>query len=131
MTEHSSPADQDPVLRVVMMPRDTNAYGTIFGGVILSYLDQAAFIGARRVAKGPYVTVAMDAIEFRHPVLVGDVLTYYASVVHIGRTSIRLRVSVFADPADDTRPYHQVTEGEIVLVAVDADRRPRPIQPDR
>jgi acyl-CoA hydrolase len=120
--------DGELALRVVMRPKDTNPYGTIFGGTLLSLLDQAAFIGAWRLAKHIFVTVAMDAIEFKKPVMVGDVLSFFTKVVAMGRTSIRQRVSVWADPLRGDRPYHKVTEGEIVLVAVDEERNPIPIQ---
>src|SRR6516165_12378401 len=97
----------DPYLaiQVVMMPRDTNPHGTIFGGVILSYLDQAGAIGARHQvaqAGGPVpmlVTVAMNRVEFKRPVLIGDVVSFRTRLVRIGRTSITMQVSVDAERA--------------------------------
>src|SRR6516162_3374977 len=127
----------DPYLaiQVVMMPRDTNPHGTIFGGVILSYLDQAGALGARREvvrAGGPLpvlVTVAINRVEFRQPVLVGDVVRFLTRLVRIGRTSVTVHINVEAERAGQTL---QVTEAEAVYVAVDAtgpERRPVPLLP--
>lgn len=122
-------------IQVVMMPRDTNPHGTIFGGVILSYIDQAAAIGARREvirAGGPQpflVTVAMNRVEFHRPVLVGDVVRFLTRLVRMGRTSITMHVAVEADRDSETL---QVTEAEVVYVGVDlnhAERRPVPLLP--
>jgi acyl-CoA thioesterase YciA len=120
---------REPAIRVVMMPRDTNAVGTIFGGVLLSYIDQAAFIGAREVAAHRYVTVAMNAVEFKEPVFVGDVLSFYAELVKMGRTSIRVRITVWAERFASPGPRIRVTEAEVVLVAVDENRQAIPIAP--
>ena len=122
-------------IQVVMMPRDTNPLGSIFGGVILSYLDQAGAIGARReVVKAgggqPFlVTVALNRVEFHQPVLVGDVVRFLTRLVKIGRTSITMHVSVEAER--DGRVL-QVTEAEAVYVGVDAagpERKPVPLLP--
>ena len=80
-----------------MMPRDSNAHGTIFGGVLLSYIDQAGAVGAREHAPHRYVTVAMDSVQFREPVYVGDVLSFFTAVKRVGRTSITMRVCVQAE----------------------------------
>ena len=118
-----------------MMPRDTNPHGTIFGGVILSYLDQAGAIGARREvsrAGGPLpflVTAAMNKVEFHHPVLVGDVVRFLTRRVRIGRTSITMQVMVEVERGDQVI---QVTEAEVVYVGIDPDspeRRPTPLLP--
>lgn len=120
-----------------MMPRDTNPHGTIFGGVILSYLDQAGAIGGRREvarAGGPLpflVTVAINKVEFHQPVLVGDVVRFLTRLVRIGRTSITMQVSVEAERGD--RVLH-VTEAEIVYVGIDPtslERRPVPLLPEK
>jgi acyl-CoA thioesterase YciA len=120
-------------IQVVMMPRDTNPHGTIFGGVILSYIDQAGAIGARRevVRAGgepPAVaTVAMNRVEFKRPVLVGDVVRFLTRPVRMGRTSITMHVSVEAERGGGVV---QVTEAEVVYVAVDLstpERKPRPL----
>lgn len=129
-------SDSYLAIQVVMMPRDTNPHGTIFGGVILSYLDQAGAIGARREivrAGGPLpflVTVAINRVEFRHPVLVGDVVRFLTSLVRIGKTSITMRIRVEAERGRDTL---HVTEAEVVYVGIDPgtpERRPVPLLPD-
>ncbi len=109
-------------IQVIMMPRDTNPHGTIFGGVILSYLDQAGAIGARREVvraggKPPFlVTVAMNKVEFCKPVLVGDVVRFLTRLVRLGRTSITVQVSVEVERGQEVL---QVTDAEIVYVGVD------------
>lgn len=116
-----------PAIRVMMMPRDTNAHGTIFGGVILSYIDQAGAIEARRHTPHKYVTVAMDGVEFKQPVYVGDVLSLYTSLVKRGRTSMTIRVHVEAERFSDPRQRIWVTEATLVYVAVDDHGRPVPL----
>lgn len=116
-----------PKTRVLMMPRDTNPSGTIFGGVILSYMDQAGaeealFHGARRV-----VTVAMNEVVFLEPVFVGDLVSFYTSLVRVGRTSITVQVKVSAARRWDREEQVQVTEAEITYVNVDEDHRPIPV----
>ena len=117
-----------PTLRQLAMPKDTNALGTIFGGVILSQIDQAAAIEAHKYHKGAVVTVAMDEIDFKHPVFVGDVVSYYASTHKFGRTSVTIDVHVFAQrqfaEEDDFIP---VTEARAVMVAVDENNKPIPL----
>jgi acyl-CoA thioesterase YciA len=126
MTEPSGPAGTILAIRVTMMPRDTNAHGTIFGGALLAYVDQAGGIATR-----PYcdlvVTVKMTEVVFHQPVFVGDVVSFYSKVERIGRTSITVRVVVEAERwrAPDTKV--KVTEAEIVYVNVDEKRRPVPI----
>jgi acyl-CoA thioesterase YciA len=120
------PASRQPAIRVIMMPKDTNALGSIFGGVILSLIDQAAFVEASRQAPHKYVTVAMDKIEFHKPVQVGDIVSLWAETAKIGSTSIRLRVDVLArsrSSDDDVR----VTSAEVTMVAIDARGKPIPI----
>lgn len=119
---------RDPAIRVSLLPRDTNAMGTIFGGIILSYIDQAGAIEGRRHCPGRLVTVAMNAVEFHQPVFVGDLVSFYADIVRTGRTSITIKVEV---EAERQRPGHEVvrvTEAEVVYVQVDADGRPIPIE---
>jgi acyl-CoA thioesterase YciA len=124
-------------IQVVMMPRDTNPHGTIFGGILLSYIDQAGDIGARREvtrAGGPLpvlVTVAVNRVEFKQPVLVGDVVRFLTRVVRLGRTSVTMQISVEAERGRDVLP---VTEAEVVYVAIDPTspgRRPTPLLPTR
>jgi acyl-CoA thioesterase YciA len=126
----------DPYLaiQVVMMPRDTNPLGSIFGGVILSYIDQAGAIGARREVQRtgqstPFlVTVAVNRVEFKLPVLVGDVVRFMTRPVRIGTTSIIMQVSVEAERGADVL---HVTEAEVVYVGVDpVNRRPLPLFPE-
>lgn len=124
-------SDRYLALKAVMMPRDTNPQGTIFGGVILSYIDQAGAIGARveiQKAGGKVpglVTVAMNKVEFHQPVLVGDVVSFLTKLIRVGRTSITMHVSVEVERSGGTM---QVTEAEVVYVAIDlASRRPVPI----
>ena len=107
------------------MPKDTNALGTIFGGVILSQIDQAAAIEAHKYHKGAVVTVAMDEIEFKQPVFVGDVVSYYATTHNLGRTSVTIDVHVFAQRqfAEEGK-FIPVTEARAVMVAVDSDNKP-------
>ncbi len=121
-------------IRVVMMPRDTNPLGSIFGGVILSHIDSAGAIGARRaVAKAggvlPFlVTVAINRVEFHQPVLVGDVVSFRTSLVKMGRTSITMHVAVESERGADLL---QVTEAEIVYVGINPhDRKPQPLLPE-
>jgi acyl-CoA thioesterase YciA len=118
-------------IQVVMMPRDTNPMGSIFGGVILSYLDQAGAIGARREvalasgAQALLVTVAMNKVEFKQPVLVGDVVRFLTRLVRKGRTSITMNVAVEAERGAEVL---QVTEAEVVYVGIDLEtRQPVPL----
>jgi acyl-CoA thioesterase YciA len=117
----------DPAIRVVLMPKDTNAHGTIFGGVILSYIDLAGAIEARKHTLKPIVTVAMHEVEFVAPVFVGDIVSFYTELVRIGRTSITVKVIVEADRVRQAGTRVRVTEAEVVYVAVDEERRPVPV----
>jgi acyl-CoA thioesterase YciA len=131
--------DRDPAIRVLLLPKDTNALGTIFGGVILSHLDLASAIEARRLAPHRYVTKAMREVEFHEPVFVGDIVSFYTETVRVGRTSVTVRVLVEAErwgtpPMAPAEPgvgaRIKVTEAEVVLVAVDAAGRPVPVRPE-
>jgi len=115
-----------PAIRVVMMPRDTNPHGTIFGGVLLSYIDQAGAIGARGHAPHRFVTVALDGVEFHEPVYVGDVLSFYTSVQRVGRTSLTMQVIVEAERFGNPREVVPVTQATVTYVAVDENRQPIP-----
>jgi acyl-CoA thioesterase YciA len=112
-------------LRVVTMPAQTNHYGTIFGGVILSYIDQAGFVQARRHANTRWVTVAVDRVEFKRPVHVGDVVSFYSRTVRRGRTSVTVEVDVQSERFD-TRERVQVTTATLVMVSVDGEGRATP-----
>jgi acyl-CoA thioesterase YciA len=110
-----------------MMPRDTNVHGTIFGGVILSHIDQAGAVHARSEGLGLVVTVAMDAVEFRQPVFVGDLVSFHCETIRTGRTSITILVDVWARRFEASAELVHVTSAEIVYVNVDEDRCPVPI----
>ena len=118
---------RDPTLRVTMLPRDTNARGTIFGGVILSHLDLAGGIAASRLAARNFVTRAMREVEFIAPVYVGDVVSFYTTVLRQGTTSITIKVSVEAERGKDPRQRVKVTEAEVIYVSVDEAGKPVPL----
>ncbi len=122
----STPA-REPSIRVVMMPKDTNAHGTIFGGVILSYIDQAAAVEAKRNGASLVVTVAMREVVFHEPVQVGDLVSFYTRLVRIGRTSITVSVEVVSQRDERGSAPVKVTEAEVTFVNVDENRRPLPI----
>ncbi len=114
----------DPAIRLTLLPRDTNPHGTIFGGIILSYIDMAGAIEARRRTEHErFVTVAMREVIFHEPVFVGDLVSFYTDIVRIGTTSITVQVTVIAERHGGTSKRVQVTEAEVVYVAVDENRR--------
>jgi len=132
----TQPEDRYLAIKVLMMPRDTNPFGTIFGGVILSYIDQAGAAGANHEIRRagwpdqPIVTVAMNSVEFHLPVFVGDIVSFWTRLVKAGRTSITMHVDVEADRRGEV--VH-LTEAEVTYVAVDMtgeERRPVPIRGD-
>ncbi len=123
------PPSNEPAIRVVMMPRDTNAEGTIFGGVILSLIDQAAYVEAVRQHHNRYVTVAFNTVEFHQPVFVGDVLSLYADATHCGRTSLTIHVRVRARRRLDPDQIVDVTQADVVFVAIDDSGKPIPVFP--
>ena len=119
-----------PAIRVIMMPKDTNALGTIFGGIILSYIDQAGAVEGHRHVQGKLVTVAMREVEFHAPVLVGDLVSFYTETLRLGRTSVTVKVVVEAERRlATTSGRSKVTEAEVVYVHVDELGRPAPIIP--
>src|SRR3982751_1376963 len=122
--------NNDPAIRISLLPRDTNPQGTIFGGIILSYIDMAGAIEAHRHTRlKRFVTVAMREVIFHQPVFVGDLVSFYAETVRIGTTSITIRVIVEAERYGGTnRDRIRVTEAEVVYVAVDENRRKMPIK---
>ena len=114
----------DPAIRIALLPRDTNSAGTIFGGVILSYIDMAGAIEAHRHTQMKrFVTVAMREVIFHKPVFVGDLVSFYAETVSIGTTSITVRVIVEAERVGESSERVRVTEAEVVYVAVDEHRQ--------
>jgi acyl-CoA thioesterase YciA len=123
------PPWDEPAIRVLMMPRDTNAHGTIFGGMILSYVDQAGAIEARRQGCNLIVTVSMDKVVFHQPVFVGDLVSFWTETLKIGTTSITTKVKVEAIRIDDPTSKVLVTEAQVVYVNLGPDRKPLPIAP--
>jgi len=120
------PKWDEPAIRVLMMPRDTNAHGTIFGGVILSYIDQAGAIEARRQGCQLMVTVSMDKVVFHEPVFVGDLVSFWTETLRIGNTSITTKV--VCEVIRNASQRVIVTEANVVYVNVGEDRRPKPIR---
>ena len=119
----------DPAIRITMLPRDTNSQGTIFGGVILSYIDMAGAIEAhRRTGMERFVTVAMREVIFHQPVFVGDLVSFYSETVKVGTTSITTRVVVEAERYGSPGVKARVTEAEVIYVAVDRDGKKRKIE---
>ena len=122
------PAGEQPVLRIVPMPADTNAQGTIFGGWVMSQVDIAGSIPAWERARGPVVTVAVNSFVFKEPVFVGDLVSLYARICKVGRTSITVDVEVFAQRSRGDGVGGEavkVTEAQLTYVAVDEHRQPR------
>jgi acyl-CoA thioesterase YciA len=117
--------DTEPSLRVVPMPADANQHGDIFGGWVMSQVDIAGSIPASRRARGRVATVAVNSFVFREPVLIGDVVSFYAQITREGRTSITVSVEVYAQRNPTEVICVKVTEASLTYVAVAADRRPR------
>ncbi len=125
------PPERIPAIKVMMLPKDTNALGTIFGGVIASHIDLAAAVEARKAAAHRYVLKVMREVEFHAPVFVGDTVSFFTEPVRIGRTSITVRVEVEAERFGSGQGERvKVTEAEVVLVAVNAAGRPIPVRPE-
>jgi len=125
MSQQCLPQDREPTTRVLAMPTDTNAGGDIFGGWIMAQVDIAGSIVAYRRARGRVVTVAVNSFEFHQPVFVGDLISCYAEVVRVGRTSLSVKVEVYAERNRQTEECTKVTEALLTFVAVGEDRRPR------
>ena len=123
------PEGRQPALRVVPMPADANQHGDIFGGWIMAQVDIAGGVLAARRARGRVATVAVNSFVFKQPVLVGDVVTFFAEITREGRTSITADVEVFAQRNPDDMVTVRVTEASLTYVAVDATGRPRPLPP--
>ncbi|MDQ1260613.1 MAG: acyl-CoA thioesterase YciA [Pseudomonadota bacterium] len=133
MSQHSDrpaaslPADKELVLKVIPMPADTNGNGHIFGGWVMAQVDLAGSVLPARLAQGRMATVAVNEFIFRHPVRVGDILSFFASVTRVGRTSITVEVEVFAERFAQQGDYVKVTEARLTYVAIDSEGRPRPV----
>lgn len=120
------PPDRQPALRVVPMPADTNAHGVIFGGWVMSQVDLAGSVAAMQRALGPVVTVAVNSFQFKEPVHVGDLVSFYAHVEKVGRTSITVVVDVYAERRYQAgQQIVKVTEAALTYVAIDSNRKPR------
>jgi acyl-CoA thioesterase YciA len=136
MTEPSAPPDADlvlppgmPALRVMPMPSDANIHGDVFGGWIMAQVDVAGAQPAVKRANGRVATVAVNSFVFKNPVFVGDLLSFYADIVKVGRTSVTVRVEVFAERNRWNGEVVKVTEATLTYVATDNQRKPRPLPP--
>jgi len=121
------PTDQDLVLKVIPMPGDCNANGDIFGGWVMAQVDLAGSVLPARYTQGRMATVAVNEFIFKQPVRVGDILSFFSKVVRIGRTSITVKVEVFAERFRTQGTYIKVTEALVTYVAIDEQGRPREI----
>jgi acyl-CoA thioesterase YciA len=119
---------RDAAIRLTMMPRDTNAHGTVFGGIILSYIDVAGGVEAiRHTRHNRFVTVAMREVIFHEPVFIGDLVSFYAKTLKVGNTSISIHVDVEAERFGTPGVVVKVTEAEVVFVAIDENQKKVPI----
>jgi acyl-CoA thioesterase YciA len=121
------PRDVEPMLRVVPMPADANSTGDIFGGWIMSQVDIAGGILASRRAHGRVATVAVNSFVFKQPVLIGDVVSFFAEITRVGRTSITVAVEVYAERNPGKEVVVKVTEASLTYVATGSDRKPREV----
>ena len=119
------PQDREPTLRVIPLPADANHTGDIFGGWIMAQVDLAGSVPATRLASGRVATVAVNSFVFKKPVFVGDLVSFYAEVVRVGRTSITVNVEVYAQRRPERAECVKVTEATLTYVAVDDRRQPR------
>ena len=122
------PPDACPAIRVTAMPGDANPYGDIFGGWLMGHMDLAASSLASRHAAGRAVTIAVEGMTFHRPVFVGDEVSFYAELVSVGRTSMKVEVQAWRRARDGEDTY-QVTQATFTFVALGPDRRPRPVKP--
>lgn len=123
------PENKEPVLRVVPMPADANQHGDIFGGWIMAQVDIAGGVLAARRARGRVATIAVNSFQFKQPVFIGDVLSFYADIVRVGNTSITVNVEVYAQRNPSEVETVRVTEATLTYVATDQNRRPRSVPP--
>ncbi len=121
------PTDEELVLKVIPMPADSNANGDIFGGWVMAQVDLAGSVIPARYTRGRMATVAVNEFIFKQPVRVGDILTFFSKLVRIGRTSITVKVEVYAERFSAQGHYVKVTEASVTYVAIDEQGRPRPI----
>ncbi len=125
------PTDMELVLKVLPMPSDCNANGDIFGGWVMAQVDLAGAVLPARMIVGKFATVAVNQFVFKQPVLVGDLLSFFASISRVGNTSITVQVEVFAERRHAANRYVKVTEASLTYVAIGDDGRPRPVAPDK
>lgn len=125
----SLPENEVPALRVMPMPADANIHGDVFGGWIMAHVDVAGAIPAARRANGRVATVAVTSFQFKQPVFVGDLVSFYARIIKTGTTSITVEVEVYAERMRLQAEVVKVTEATLVYVATDETRRPRPLPP--
>ena len=130
MAPLSLPGDRELVLRVMPMPADVNANGDIFGGWIMAQVDLAGAVLPARIAKGRIATVAVNQFIFKQPVSLGDLLSFYARITRIGRTSMGVHVEVYAERNPADLRVVKVTEADLTYVAIDGQGKPRPIPKD-
>lgn len=124
-------SERVPAIKVLLLPKDTNNLGTIFGGVILSHIDLASAVEARKAAPHRYVTKAMHEVEFHSPVFVGDIVNFYTEPLKLGRTSVTVKVTVEVERwSAGAGECEKVTEAEVVLVAIGQHGRPIPVRPE-
>ena len=121
------PTDQELVLKVIPMPGDCNPNGDIFGGWVMAHVDLAGSVQPARYTRGRMATVAVNEFIFKQPVRVGDILSFYGKLVRIGRTSITVKVEVYAERFGTQGQYTKVTEASLTYVAVDENGKPRPV----
>lgn len=124
------PDDRQPGLRVMPMPADLNPEGQVFGGWIMAMVDIAGAIPAKRRARGPVATIAVNSFLFKQPVSVGDLVSFYADIVSVGRTSVTVDVEVFAERNPENPVVVRVTEATLTYVALDDKGRKRPVPPE-
>ena len=123
------PEGKMPQLRVMPMPADANIHGDVFGGWIMAQVDIAGSLPAVRRANGRVATIAVNSFLFKHPVFVGDLLSFYADIVKVGKTSITVNVEVYAERNRLQVEIVKVTEATLTYVATDEDRKPRLVPP--
>ena len=126
-SEVQLPTDQELVLKVIPMPGDCNANGDIFGGWVMAHVDLAGAVVPARYAGGRMATVAVNEFVFKHPVRVGDILSFFAKLTRIGRTSITVKIEVYAERFGSQSQYTKVTEALLTYVAIDDEGKPREV----